>query len=95
MCCHRRASEDCAYDTVFVGCDGFDSATGEEENGAERVLAVALRRLPNVSSSRGGVLIGERRANEARWGIGVSSSNVRLRVERPFAGLLMAIGSGE
>jgi hypothetical protein len=65
ICCHRRARDPCAYDTEDCGRDGSERKTGEdEENWAVDEVTVALRRLPNVDSSRGGVVIGERRAYE-------------------------------
>lgn len=90
MCCQRRARDACVYDTDACGRDGLERelklwlAIGEDDKtGMERDVN-ALRRLPILASSRGGVPIGEfeGRLYKPRCGTAVSSSKVRLSVER-------------
>jgi hypothetical protein len=77
MCCHLAANEACVRGTALWGFDGFGRKTGDEE---VYEIFSALRRLPKLESSLGGVLIGDlfnlllRRTS--------SSSSVRERAER-------------
>jgi hypothetical protein len=95
-CSHRRARDDCAYEIEDLRREGLvvDGAPvpgSEEERGA---VMVTLRRFPNIGSSRGGVLMGERRTKDARCGVRPSSSKARPVLWR-FAGELIGTGALE
>lgn len=72
--------DDCKYDTgpaFCEGLDGFKYEPGEDDgNDCARAL-VTLRRFPTKISSRGGVLIGDLRGNEALAGAFKVSSSFR------------------
>lgn len=83
------------YGTETVGFKGFTRIAGEDESAEGRIpeLIVPLRRFPKVTSSRGGVPIGEFRGKDALCGCKLSSS-YRPKPDLPIEGFLMFIGLG-
>lgn len=90
MCCHRRASEDCAPEIADSLREGLGLEDGDED--AMGVARLALRRLIVIWSSRGGVLMGEYRTRGVRRD-GVSSSITRDAVERIEDAVLAVAGT--